>query len=92
MPDWAWHPVDIKGVKYHDVCLDAEQLSTGRGGVDLNRVRLKTIDCYGRQTSIMHRGFVCNSVLFPSSWYTAKAVPCAFLEILTCDFRVGLGF
>ncbi|KAM7291028.1 hypothetical protein ISCGN_027603 [Ixodes scapularis] len=85
---WDSKPENFLGIpwtssvsKYLGVCIDVEQLSTGRGGMDLLRLRSKTIDCYGRHTSLMHRAYVCNSVLFPTAWYTAQVVPCASLDI-----------
>lgn len=66
---------------YLGVCLDVEQLSTGRGGVDFNRLRCKAADCHRRYVSLTHRAFICNSVFFPTAWYTAQVVPCASLDI-----------
>ncbi|KAM7302688.1 uncharacterized protein ISCGN_018196 [Ixodes scapularis] len=74
-------PWTSKVSSYLGVCLDVEQLSTGRGGVDLNRLKFKAADCNGRYISLMHRAHICNSVFFPTAWYTAQVVPCASLDI-----------
>lgn len=86
--EWGSKPEQFLGISFADsvtnylgVNLNPERLSTGRGGIDLNRLNVKVLEWHGRQMSLPTRAFVCNAVFFPTIWYPAQVGPCAQSEI-----------